>query len=258
MQGEGIKLNDRRRSILALLSRDGKVQVAQLSALLGASEVTIRSDLTEMEKEGLLERVHGGAMPARRSYLSMNMQQRRAENVEQKMRIAAAAAERIREGETLMVNAGTTALFTAMELKKLRNIKVVTNSIPIAMELSGCPGIQLIALGGHIDPQHAFTYGDDALNQLRRYKADRLILSVDGVDAEGGLSTYHYEASELNRLMIERARAVAVTADYTKIGYESFSHIAPSEACDVLITDGGASRSQLDALAARGIEVVVV
>ena len=113
MQGEGIKLNDRRRSILALLSRDGKVQVAQLSALLGASEVTIRSDLTEMEKEGLLERVHGGAMPARRSYLSMNMQQRRAENVEQKMRIAAAAAERIREGETLMVNAGTTALLRA-------------------------------------------------------------------------------------------------------------------------------------------------
>ncbi len=145
------KIDARRKKILEMLDRDKKVRVAELSELFGISEVTIRLDLTEMEKNGLLERVHGGAVSTNKLYYKMDFNERLNYYSESgKLDIARAAAGLIKPYDTLMINSGTVAYMIARELKKLEALTVVTNSFPIAQELSGLAGFNVILLGGTI------------------------------------------------------------------------------------------------------------
>lgn len=254
---EDLKLAERRQMILDLLSVENRVLVSDLSRRFSISEVTIRNDLAELEHRGLLERIHGGAIPAKRSYYNMTLAERSQANVERKKLIANRVAMTVNDGETLMINAGTTTLLAAIELKKKRNLKVVTNSIPIAQAIDESECNSAILLGGRMNGRYLFTYGSDALEQLKHYRADRLILSVDGVEPLSGISTYHYEESELDRLMIERSNLVSVVADSSKLGMESFVGIAGFDAIDMLVTNSGASESVLDAVRERGLEVLL-
>lgn len=256
--GEIFKLDARRKEILDILAREGRVKVAELSQLLGASEVTIRNDLAELDKEGVLERTHGGARKTQRAYYNMTLKERGTRNAEIKQRIAQAAAELVHDGDTLLINSGTTTHFVAQQLRDKRKLKVVTNSISIAMELGDLSNINVILLGGNVNIDYTFTYGDDTLAQLRKYKADKLILSVDGIDEEAGITTYHAEEAEVNKAMIERAHRNIVVADHTKIGYECFAAVAPLEAIEYLITDGQAGSGKLDMLGRRGVEIQLV
>ncbi|HBP37183.1 MAG TPA: hypothetical protein DD640_00245 [Clostridiales bacterium] len=251
----GLKLDARRNKILDLLSREGKVRVQLLSQDLGISEVTIRNDLAELENLGYLHRVPGGAVQTMRTYCNMNFQQRRQENAAEKKAIGITAAALVNDGETLMINSGTTSLNAAIELKKFHNLKIVTNSISIATELGGIPTIRVILLGGDINAQFLFTYGDDALAQLRNYKADKLILSVDGVRPDTGLTTYHAEEREINRLMMERSSCTIVVADYSKIGFESFSVLGAMSDARYLVTNQNADAAMLTAIRDSGVEV---
>jgi DeoR/GlpR family transcriptional regulator of sugar metabolism len=252
----GLKLDIRRNKILDLLGREGKVRVIQLSQLLDISEVTIRNDLSELEKGGYLRRVPGGAVQTIQNYYNMDFQQRKQAHAPEKTAIGRAVATLIKDGETLMINSGTTTFFAALELKKLKNLKIVTNSILIAAELGGLPTFRVILLGGDINTQFSFSYGDDALNQLKKYKADKLILSVDGVRPDTGLTTYHAEEREVNRMMIERSNCTIVIADYTKIGSESFSVLGGLETVDYLVTNQNAPVQMLDEIEKRGVAVI--
>lgn len=253
---EDLKLAERRQKILDLLNIENRVLVSELSRRFSISEVTIRNDLAELEHRGLLERVHGGAISTKRGYYNMTLTERSQANVEAKKIVAERAAAIVDDGETLLINAGTTTLLVAMELKKKRNLKVVTNSIPIAQAIADSEGNSAILLGGELNERYLFTYGTDALEQLKRYRADRLILSVDGVEPRNGISTYHYEESELDRLMIERSNKVTVAADSSKIGAESFVSIAGLNALDILVTNSGVSESFLQAMRKHGLEVL--
>lgn len=253
---DGLKLDVRRNSILDMIAREGKVRVMNLSLSLGASEVTIRNDLAELEKGGYLHRVPGGAVQTMKNYFNMDFQQRKQEHTSEKQAIAIAAAELINDGETLMINSGTTTYFTSLELKRCRNLKIVTNSISIAVELGNVPTFRVILLGGDINPQYSFTYGDDALTQLRKFKADKLILSVDGISSNIGISTYHSEETEVNRLMMERANNTIVVADYTKIGYESFSNLGAIGSVHYLVTNKRANEEALAEIGACGIKII--
>lgn len=253
---EDLKLAERRQKILDLLNVENRVLVSDLSRRFSISEVTIRNDLAELEHQGLLERIHGGAISTKRRYYNMTLTERSQANVENKRSIALCAASMVNDGETLLINAGTTTLLVAIELKKKRNLKVVTNSIPIAQAIDESDTNSVILLGGKMNGHYLFTYGTDAMQQLQHYRADRLILSVDGVEPGSGISTYHYEESELDRLMIERSNSVTVVADTSKIGVESFVNIAGFDAIDTLITNSGISESVLRTMKARGLEVV--
>ena len=116
----------------------------------------------------------------------------------------------------------------------------------------------MLLLGGQLNAQYSFTYGDDAIAQLKKYKADKLILSVDGIDADKGLTTYHAEETELIRLMIERARSTIVVADYSKVGHESFSYLGPIEDADYLVTNRNGNSDQLRKIAERKVEVIKI
>jgi DeoR/GlpR family transcriptional regulator of sugar metabolism len=241
-------VDKRREVILDILQDNEKAKVSGLSRELGVSEVTIRNDLTELEKEGLIKRVHGGAVGMQKAYFNMSLNDRMNLQKEQKKIIAKKAASFVSEGDTLMLVSGTTTYYIAKELMKIRNITIVTNSLAIARELSFCKYINVILLGGNLDAQYQFTYGDDAVSQLGRYKADLMMASVDGISAEKGITTYHYLESEITKQMLTRSNKVIVAADYTKIGREGFAFIDSIKNIDVLVTDEKAEKDELDKL----------
>lgn len=247
-----LKIDARRTKILEILDQEGRVTVAQLSQMLGATPVTIRSDLDALESSGYLDRIPGGAMPKTR----MQPQMPGIRNLPQKQVIAAAAAEAIHDGDTLFMNSGTTTREVALALKKHRNLSVVTNSIAVASELSGTPTFRVILLGGEVNAQYGFTCGGDAQEQMRKYKADYAILSLDGVSAEDGLTTYHADEAIIDRIMAERSKQTIIVADHSKIGYGGFSMIGPLTETQILITDSGADPQVLEAIREAHMQVI--
>ncbi|HOJ10525.1 MAG TPA: DeoR/GlpR family DNA-binding transcription regulator [Clostridiales bacterium] len=246
---------ERRNKILEILTRQGKVKVNQLSRLFEISEVTIRSDLAKLESMGLLERVHGGAVSTYRAYYRMSISDRMKANAEEKRRIAAEVASMISDDDTLMISSGTTTLYVLEELKNAKNLTIVTNAIYFSQESANLRDFNIILLGGILEPRDQFTYGDDVINQVKRYKADKFILSVDGINSEDGISTYHYLEAEINRQMIARANKTIVVGDYTKVGRTSFAHISPLENVDVIVTNKNANEDEINEIKEKGVEV---
>jgi DeoR/GlpR family transcriptional regulator of sugar metabolism len=233
MAPSGLKIDTRRKRILELLERDGRVSVTRLSEELGATAVTIRSDLNALERNGYLERIQGGAIR------KMRIQPQRpvGTNLPEKQAIAAATAKIIQNGDTLFLNSGTTTHQLAIALKEHRNLNVVTNSVAVAAELSTIATFRVILLGGELDPQYLYTCGGDAQEQLQKYQADYAILSLDGVSAESGITTYHADEAIIDKMMVEKAKKTLIVADHTKIGYAGFSLICPLHQVDTVITD---------------------
>ena len=253
---KGVSTNQRRDSILELLKTQGMVTVSELSGIFGISEVTIRSDLTDMEHAGMLRRIHGGAVSTKRAYYEMSLNDRMVINKDEKTRIAKACASLIKDGDTLMIDSGTTTQYLARELAERANLTVVTNALLVAQEFVYNRSVNVILLGGNLDLQYQFAYGNEAVSQLRRYRADKAIIATDGISAEHGLTTFHHQEIELSRLMIERSNEVIVVADHSKIGKEGFTNIAGISGVDVLVTSKcGDNKQQLDAFRKAGIIV---
>lgn len=239
----------RANQIMELLRKTGTIQTSQISELLQVSLVTVRKDLQRMEDEGLLHRTHGGA-----SICGTQTSQDPRMNAMEK--IAEAAAQQIREGDCVIMNAGNTTLLTARKLLGRKNITIITNSIPIARELVQQTGIKLIFLGGEVNAEAVFTYGWDAVAQLEQYKANKLILSASGLSCSAGLTTRHMEAADLLRKMIDRTQTVIAVADDTKIGFESFCHVGDLGVVDMLMTNGTRkTETELQNIEAMGIPV---
>ena len=257
MAGE-LKIDVRRKKILEILRRDGQVRVAQLSDALGATVVTIRSDLDALEQDGYLERTQGGAIQTMKNYYNLEFQRRKQEHMENKKAIAAAAAGLVRDGDTLFINSGTTTYFAAVELKQRKNLNIVTNSISVAVELGGLPTFRVILLGGDISAQYSFTYGEDVKEQISRYRANWAILSVDGIQPGTGITTYHAEESVIDRIMMERAQTPIIVADSSKLGRESFSRISALTAQTILITDQNANPDITAQIRADGVDVRII
>jgi len=220
-----------------MLSREGKVKVSELSRLFNISEVTVRMDLADLEQKGLLSRVHGGAVSSYRPYYNMSMSQRSSANETEKKAIAAYIQGVVHDSDTIMMNAGSTTLFVLRMLAQHKDIKIVTNSIAIALEASNNRNFHVVLLGGSVNTKYQFTYGPDALRQLSTYHADKLIISVDGVDAQMGFSTYYQQEAEICRTMMQRADVRMVAADYTKMGRVAFAQIASVDSVDEIITN---------------------
>lgn len=253
MASAGLKIDARRKRILELLERDGKVAVSQLSEELGATVVTIRSDLSALEENGYLERIPGGAILR----AQLRPQRPGGLNLPEKQAIAAATARLIHDGDTLFLNSGTTTREVALALKQHRNLNVVTNSVAVASELSGIPTFRVILLGGELNVQYLFTCGGDAQEQLRKYQADYAILSLDGVSAERGITTYHADEAIIDRMMVERAQKTLIVADHTKLGHAGFSQICPLQQVHTLITDQEGASEQLDMLRTTQMRIVI-
>lgn len=235
---------ERKQKILEILNRDGRVKVNELSALFDISEVTIRMDLADLEAKGLLSRVHGGAVSSYKSYYNMNMQQRLSANQAQKQSIAKHIVEMIEEYDTIMLNSGTTTLTVFRMFPVNMNLSIVTNSVAIALEAGNNPNFNVVLLGGSVNSKHQFIYGDDALAQLEKYHADKLILSVDGITADNGLTSFYNQEVELARVMLSHSATRIVAADSTKLGRTAFARISDIGEADYIITNADPSTQE--------------
>lgn len=156
-----------------------------------------------------------------------------------------------------MINSGTTTYYTAIELKKHKNLNIVTNSLTVAIELGSCPSLKVILLGGETNSQDSFTYGSDVLEQLKRYKANYAILSIDGVSLEDGIAAIHAEEAMIDRMMMERAKETVIVADSRKLGKEGFVYVCDLNDIDKLVTEKGTDSGIVKQIRDKGIEVIL-
>ncbi len=249
-------VQERRDEILNKLNENGRVHVKKLSEEFGVSGVVIRNDLAELERLDLLSRVHGGAIKSYKSYRDMTLLQRSNTNLQEKTEIAAEISKFVKNHDTLIMNSGTTTLFVLRALWD-KNITIVTNSIALAIEGAKNPNFKIILLGGDVDADYQFTYGTSALRELSRYNANLMIMSVDGVDVNDGISTFYYHEAEICQNMMSRSSKVIVAADYSKIGRTAFSNIDSLDEIDVLVTNSKTPDRYIKSLKAKGITVIL-
>lgn len=252
-----LKIDVRRNKILEQLRADGKVSVSRLAADLCATPVTIRNDLTALERDGYLVRVQGGAVISHRpdNGLAAGTEDK---HFLQKQALAEEVARMVTDGQTLFFNSGTTTLHIARALKGKKHLNIVTNSLAIAMELGNIATFHVLLLGGEINATYGFTSGGDTQEQLSKYRADWAILSVDGVSAQGGITTYHPEEAIVDRMMMANARNRLIAAIGNKIGRAGFTRICDSDESIQLITDSTCEKDALLALQQEGVRVTKV
>ena len=250
-----LKIDIRRKRILEQLRLAGKVSVMELSQMLDVTPVTVRTDLATLEQEGQLVRIQGGAIPVPGSDSFANTQTLSDARGREKQAIGQCAAQLVRDGDTLFINSGTTAEYLAEALRSRRNLNVVTNSLAVAKKLGAVATLRVVLIGGEINAQYGFTYGGDAQEQLNRYQADWAILSVDGISAAGGITTYHAEEAVIDRMMLRAAKHTVIVADHSKIGRTGFTRVCDCTPNTCLVTDGGDGNALAD-LADMGVKIV--
>ena len=249
---------ERRRAILELLNRDGRVLVADMAQQFETSQVTIRKDLEILHSHGLVHRTHGGALPSREGALEdPTLREKEKFHRKEKLHIAQAAARMVSEGQVVILDSGTTATAVARELRKFRNLTIITNAVNIAAELAGDP-VEVILTGGTLRKNSFSLVGPIAEETLRRLHADILFLGVDGFDVQYGLSTPNLLEAKVNRVMVEVAKRTIAVCDSSKFGRRSLSLIVPSSGLHEVITDRGLAKSDLKALRKAGLEVTLV
>ena len=249
---------ERRRAILDLLNHQGRVLVTELSRQFQTSQVTIRKDLEILHAHGLVHRTHGGALPSREGALEdPTLREKEKLHHQEKLRIADCAAEKVKEGQVLILDSGTTTTAIARSLRNFQNLTIITNAVNIAAELSGT-ALEVILTGGTLRKNSFSLVGPIAEETLHRLHADLLFLGVDGFDVQYGLSTPNLLEAKVNRVMVEIAKRKVAVCDSSKFGRKSLSLIAPPSALDEVITDHGIPKADARALKKTGIEVTLV
>jgi DeoR family galactitol utilization operon repressor len=245
------QVSEREKEIIKLLAGEPSLSVARLSELLSVSAVTIRSDLNDLEQKGILVRTRGGAAPAYHPHVL----ERQSLNVEAKSRIAQAAAALVNDGDTIMIEAGTTTALVARYLLGKRFVNIVTNSMLILPFARTNPGIHLTVVGGEFRPASESMVGPVALAELERFHVRLAFVGTDGFSLEGGLTTHLVEGGEIVRRMAERSETVVLVADSSKYGKVGFVRVLPVQGVHRLITDTGLEARAEQELASVGVEV---
>lgn len=217
--------DQRKQHILNILKRDGQIVAKILSQELGLSEDTIRRDLRELAQEGMLQRVHGGALPA--SPAVANFAAREQIQTESKVAIGRAAAQLIKNGQVVILDGGTTAVQIVRNLPANLQATVVTHSARIAVELVDHPGIEVILIGGRLFKHSVVSVGAAAIEAIRHIRADVYFMGVTGVHLEAGLSTGDLEEAYVKYALCQQAAETLVLASQEKLGAASQYVIAP-------------------------------
>lgn len=246
----------RRERIQEYLALHKIVRMDELYEMLDASEATVRRDLEWLERDGFLERTHGGAILSQRLTLEPEYMQRAKTNPEEKRLIGEAAASLIEDGDVVFLNSGTTTAQVIRHIRGGAEITVVTNNLNAALEV-GEAGFKLYLIGGEFQPHSNSVAGRFAIDNLRQVYADKTILGVDGISLIHGCTVPSNAEAEVMKLMIERTKGkLFIVADHTKWGVVSNFQIATIDEVDKLITDADIDPSTLETLAARSVEIV--
>jgi DeoR family transcriptional regulator, aga operon transcriptional repressor len=249
----------RRAKILEELEAHGQVTVSDLSKIYKISEVTIRNDLSHLEKQNMLIRARGGAIKMK--YFRMGIEppisDKQKEFLKKKQGIAKAALNYIEDGDTIILDSGTTTTEIAKNLGQFKNLTVITNALNIAIILSEYEGINIFMPGGVLRKKSLSLVGVLADENFGKFYCDKLFLGVDGFDTIHGLSTPNTEEAHLNQIMLSKAKKVIVVADSIKFLRRRFAFISPISSINVVITDSGIREEDKNRLEKNGVEVII-
>jgi DeoR/GlpR family transcriptional regulator of sugar metabolism len=247
--------DERRRKLIELIGRRGFASLSELATELQASESTIRRDLESLDRAGVLRRTHGGALSATDAVSVPAMEDRSRLAASEKRSIAAAAASLLGDGETVLLDGGTTTLEVARRLLG-RSLQVVTNSLPIAHLLAGDRKVDLTLIGGYVYPRTAVAVGPLAVEFLKSVHARRLIMSVAGITARGFFNS-NTLIVETQLQMIEAVDEVIVVADHTKFGQQSLAFLSALGEADKLVSDAALADEHRRMLHDAGVELIL-
>ncbi|MEF9941891.1 MAG: DeoR/GlpR family DNA-binding transcription regulator [Lachnospiraceae bacterium] len=232
-------LQERRNNILEEVQENGSVKVADLSAKLQCSEVTIRNDIKHMDEQGLLKRTHGGAMKmeevAERKYTAESIYR----HTKLKKQIAACAYEYINDRDTIIIDDASSSFYLAEYIKRHteKHLAIVTNSLLVGNELAGIKQVELFMVGGTVGGNLAATMGDIAVENLRQFHVDKAFIGVHGINFDVGLTSIATPQMQVKKAILKAAQEVYVLADSSKFGGGYLSVICPLHQVHKIITD---------------------
>ncbi|MBN2807833.1 MAG: DeoR/GlpR transcriptional regulator [Prolixibacteraceae bacterium] len=247
----------RREKIFEMIKEDGHAKVLQLSKIFKVTEVTIRQDLEKLEKEGFIEREHGGAFLKNVGFLVKNISLQNQENLSEKASIAEKAIEFINDGDTIILDSGSTTTEIAKQIIGFKNLTVITNAINIALVLGADPEINLVVTGGEFKAPTLSLTGQKAADFFDNLHVDKLFLATAGITLKAGLTYPSISDICVKRAMIESANEVYLVADSTKIGKSSFASLGALSLIDYLITDSKINEDDIAMLKRHDIKLVV-
>ena len=247
---------ERHQTILDRARAQGRVDVRDLAEQLDVTPETIRRDLTSLERRGLLRRAHGGAVPIERASLGRAIGERETVQAAEKSAIAATALRELPESGSVFIDAGTTTLRFAELIPADLELSVVTHSLPVAMALTGKPGVDVHVLGGQLRRDSLLSVGTWTHQMIGMVSVDIAFISVEGITPERGLTARDLAEVAVKSAMIRASRRAIVLADHTKFGREEFARIAPLGAVETIITDGGVRAEFASEVEAAGPEVL--
>lgn len=247
----------RKEEIIQMLSEQRIVTTVGLAEKFDVSMETIRRDFNELEELKMIRRVHGGAVLYTEYGIEPDYTYRTAENYNEKYRIGKRASELVKDGDSIIVDIGTTTLEFTRFLKGKRDLTVLTNSLKIAYELMTEKNISVILLGGKVRFGEGTTSGFWAEDMIDDFFADKLFLGAGAITPENGIMDYHIEETNLRRHFIKQARQVIALADYSKFGIKAMNQVCKSENLDCIVTDEKTDKKILKSLRDLGVNIII-
>jgi len=249
--------NQRREKILDLLREDGSAKVIKLSKIFKVSEVTIRQDLVKLENDGFITREHGGAFlknfeDSVKSFTLLNQ-----DNIEKKQIIGRTAAALVQQGETIILDSGSTTTEIARSLIGKTGITVITNALNIAMMLGAEPGIEVVVTGGEFKPPTLSLTGQKAANFFEDINVDKLFLATAGISLRSGLTYPSISDIVVKKAMIDASDTTYLVADSSKIGKNAFASLGALSLIDYIITDDAVDQQRAKIFRDNEIEFII-
>jgi len=252
---------ERQEHIARIVEEHGRARVADLATRFDVSGVTIRKDLLVLESEQRLVRTHGGAIARDRSRPELSFDIRERLQADEKLRIGAAAAALVHDGESIVMDASTTALSVARQIKARgawSQLTIITNGLRTASELAGHPGLTVLMLGGRVRWEALSVVGQLGDGLFSRINVQKAFLGAAGFTLDSGLSDATDEEAQIKRAMVAAAREVIAIVDHTKWERAAFATFCPIDQVSVVLTDPKAPAAMVDALRTRGVEIRIV
>lgn len=244
-------MNERQLSILNKVTTSTKINVANLAKEFGVSQVTIRQDLRNLESNGMLKRFHGGAMPVSDD----DMMKRLSINYEVKLAIAKEAASLVKNGETVLIESGSTNVLFAVELTKKTDVTIITNSAFICRYIRGMSNTKIVLLGGDYQHESEVLVGPLTVNSLKQFFVDKVFIGVDGFSPKVGFTCVNLMRAEVARNMAQQANKVIVLTDSSKFSSLGVSKQFAPEEVSMVITDKKITDEEMKILQGFDIEV---
>ena len=252
---------ERQSLIVEIVNREGSIQISDICNKFDVSDMTARRDLNELDRRGLIRRIHGGAITNYGRSYEPPFQTRSTKNQEAKSAIGKKAAELIYDGDSIALDVGTTTLEIVHGLVGKRNLTIITSSLQIAnlvvKTLSLETDARLILTGGIVRPRELSMIGSIAERVFEEFHVDKAFIGIGGINIEAGLTEFNIEDAQTKKRLIKTARENIVVADGSKMGVTTFARVASLDAINKIVTDQSADNKMIESISKLGVEVIV-